>query len=311
MGYLGASIRNTYAFSTVMGTTPRTGGLVGRNGSIGSISRSYAANTVTGTDYVGGLVGEQSSGSVSNSSATGSVSGKERVGGLVGYSNGEISGSFAASTVTGTGSVGGLVGSSDGNINNSSATGLVFGIEQVGGLVGRNGSIGSISRSYAASTVTGRDDAGGLVGFSNGEITDGYAKGSVFGSGDNIGGLVGYLDGSIRNTYAVSTVTGTTTRVGGLVGFSVREDSVLGSYYTGQENGLGEHCTYQRLACPTAPGAMCSLPAGLVTYAGWSSRIWDFGGIDDLPQLRIEEGDGGDLTAIPLRVRVYLGGAVR
>ena len=264
----------------------------------------------TGRNNVGSLAG-YNAGVIVDCSATGSaVSGGNQVGGLVGRNGsiGSISRSYAASTVRGTDFVGGLVGLSDGNINNSSATGSVFGIEQVGGLVGRNGSIGSISRSYAASTVRGTDYVGGLVGFSSGDITDGYARGSVFGSGDNIGGLVGYLDASIRNTYAFSTVTGTTTRIGGLVGFSVREDSIVSSYYTGQENGLGERRTYQQLACPTAPDAMCSLSTGLVTYAGWSSRIWDFDTDDGLPQLRPAIGG---LTAIPLRVRVYLGGAVR
>ncbi len=93
------------------------------------------------------------------------------------------------------------------------------------------------------------------------------------------------------------------------MGFSVREDSIVSSYYTGQENGLGERRTLDQLRCPTAPDAMCSLTAGLVTYAGWSEEVWNFGGTGDLPKLRIEEGDGGDLAA--LRVRVYLGGAVR
>ncbi len=215
---------------------------------------------------------------------------------------------LVGSRTTGRNNVGSLAGSNAGVIVDCSATGSVFGIEQVGGLVGRNEEDASVSRSYAASTVRGTDYVGGLVGFSRGDITDGYARGSVFGSGDNIGGLVGYLDASIRNTYAFSTVTGTTTRIGGLVGFSVREDSIVSSYYTGQENGLGERRTYRQLACPTAPDAMCSLSTGLVTYAGWSSRIWDFDTDDGLPQLRPAIGD---LTAIPLRVRVYLGGAVR
>ena len=215
---------------------------------------------------------------------------------------------LVGSRTTGRNNVGSLAGSNAGVIVDCSATGSVFGIEQVGGLVGRNEEDASVSRSYAASTVRGTDYVGGLVGFSSGDITDGYARGSVFGSGDNIGGLVGYLDASIRNTYAFSTVTGTTTRIGGLVGFSVREDSIVSSYYTGQENGLGERRTYQQLACPTAPDAMCPLSADPVTYAGWDSRVWSFGGTGDLPQLRLATGG---LTAIPLRVRVYLGGAVR
>ena len=217
---------------------------------------------------------------------------------------------LAGSRTNGRDGVGSLVGFNAGVIEDCSVTGsIVSGRNQIGGLVGTNAEGASMSRSYAIGSVFGRDDnVGGLVGESRGSISDSYAIASVSGRGDYVGGLVGRNggDASIRNTYAFSTVVGTTTRTGGLVGFSVGEDSIVSSYYTGQENGLGEIRTLDQLRCPTAPDAMCPLPTGLVTYAGWSSRVWNFGGIGDLPQLRLATGD-----SFALRVRVYLGGAVR
>ena len=304
----GAMIRGVILVGSRTTGRNSVGSLVGFNA--GVIEGCSATGSVFGGNRIGGLVGF-SEGSIRNSHADSTVTGDGfYVGGLVGDSRSDISGSHATGFVSGDDFVGGLVGSSDGNINNSSATGSVFGVEQVGGLVGRNEKGVSISRSYAESTVTGRDDVGGLVGVSFGSIDNSYAASTVRGT-DYVGGLVGRNeeDASIGNTYAFSTVTGTTTRTGGLVGFS--EGSIVSSYYTGQENGWGERRTLVQLRCPTAPDAMCPLPTELVTYAGWDSRVWNFGGTDDLPQLRIEEGDGGDPTAIPLRVRVYLGGAVR
>ena len=217
---------------------------------------------------------------------------------------------LVGSRTNGRDSVGSLVGFNAGVIEDCFVTGsIASGGNQIGGLVGTNAEGASMSRSYAIGSVFGRDDnVGGLVGESRGSISDSYAIASVSGRGDYVGGLVGRNggDASIRNTYAFSTVVGTTTRTGGLVGFSVGEGSIVSSYYTGQENGLGEIRTYQQLTCPTAPDAMCPLPTGLVTYAGWSSRVWNFGGIGDLPQLRLATGD-----SFALRVRVYLGGAVR
>ncbi len=158
------------------------------------------------------------------------------------------------------------------------------------------------------SRTTGRSSVGSLVGSNAGVIEGCSATGSAVFGRIQVGGLVGRNEwgAGIRRSYADSTVTGTASRIGGLVGFSVRLVDIVSSYYTGQKNGLGEQRTYEQLACPTAPDAMCLLQAGLVTYAGWSSRVWDFGSADDLPQLLSAIGD------FPaLRVRVYLGGAVR
>ncbi|WP_195724280.1 S-layer homology domain-containing protein [Paenibacillus monticola] len=140
------------------------GGLAGRNH--GTIRNSYAAGSVSGGRYVGGLVGVNFNGTIANSNATGSVSGDEYVGGLVGSNTfGSISNSYATGNVSGSLEVGGLVGEnySNGTIRNSYATGSVSGYRYVGGLVGEN-SYGTISNSYATGSVSGNSPVGGLVG---------------------------------------------------------------------------------------------------------------------------------------------------
>ena len=249
-----------------------------------------AGSRMTGRNSVGLLVGF-SAGVIESSSATGSVSGRNRIGGLVGYSKGSIRDSHAASTVTSNGFF-------------------------VGGLVGDNRS--DISGSYATGFVSGDDYVGGLVGSNDGNIDNGYATASVFGI-RQVGGFVGRNEegASISRSYADSTVKGRDD-VGGLVGFSEGgEGNIANSYYTGQdqEKGWGELRTYQQLACPPAPDAMpggtCMLPAA--TYVGWSERVWDFTPANELPKLRPGAAAGGaEVTpAMLLRVRVYLGGAVR
>jgi len=71
--------------------------------------------TITGTNYVGGLIGNNSGGTVSNCYTTGTVSGTgERVGGLIGHNEGwgaVVSNCYASGSASGTGErVGGFLG---------------------------------------------------------------------------------------------------------------------------------------------------------------------------------------------------------
>ncbi len=131
---------------------------------------------VTGTVYVGGLVGYSLSSDITASYAAGSVSGDNRVGGLVGANAGDITASYATGSVSGTRRVGGLAGSSSG---------------------------GAITASYATGPVTGRTgEVGGLVGSHygpSGTITASYATGPVSNDSGEVGGLVGGLAGNDGN----------------------------------------------------------------------------------------------------------------
>lgn len=139
---------------------------------------------ITGGYFVGGLVGDSRGTIITNSYVLGSVSGTDIVGGLVGQNadSGTITNSYATGTVSGQSSVGGLVGGnySSGTITNSYAFGSVIGTSYIGGLVGRN-YYGTITNSYASGTVSvGLEDAGGLFGYNEeGTITDSFYNSTV------------------------------------------------------------------------------------------------------------------------------------
>jgi filamentous hemagglutinin family protein len=238
---------------------PTTGG-VGLFGELGSAGPSLVQNlgivgaSVTGANFVGGLVGSSGGGTVINSYVTGRVAGGDSVGGLVGSDYfARIFNSHTSASVSGSmGSIGGLVGFGYADsVSNSYATGSVTGPTAVGGLVGFTR--GAIDQSYATGRVSGASDVGGLVGWvggkfdeSTGLITNSYATGQVTGTTE-VGGLVGAIKGdygSVYNSYATGNVSGS-HRVGGLIGFNGHNEEanytslgmVSNTYATGRVTG--------------------------------------------------------------------------
>ena len=304
--YYQSKVSNSYATGSVTGND-YVGGLVGKNSGGGTVSNSYATGSVTGDHYVGGLVGKNFRSTVSNSYATGAVKGEAFVGGLVGYkNNGTVSGSYAMGSVTGSSTVGGLVGwnSGQGNISNSYATGSVTGNDYVGGLVGSNW-VSTVSNSYATGSVTGDEGVGGLVGYNyhQSKVSNSYATGAVKGNSD-VGGLVGDNGGTVSNSYATGAVTGNED-VGGLVGsnyITAIRGTITASYYnrqtTGQnDTGKGEPKTTAELLTPTGYTGI---------YATWDddTDYWDFGTNGQYPVLKIDvngNGTAGDATDLALQ----------
>ena len=93
----------------------------------------------------------------------------------------------------------------------------------MGGIAGRLWS-SSIHDSYSRADVSGSsDEVGGIVGYMEQgyeeSLVNTYATGDVVGS-NKVGGLVGetYSEGEIKNSFAVGSVTATVGTVGGLVG---------------------------------------------------------------------------------------------
>ena len=248
--------------------------------------------SVTGSYYVGGLVGYLEGGTISNSYAEGTVSGGTYAGGLVGgvkpLSMGcTIADSHAKGTVVGSGhGTGGLVGFMDGcQISNSYAECSVTGDDGVGGLVGQvyaNNRSDQIVASYAAGSVSGKNDVGGLVGLfypnsKAGQITTSFATGSVSGQTSRVGGLVGHLSaGTVTVAYASGRVGGWnagTTHLGGLVGQRESNAVVTASYWDSEASGQassegGEGRTTEEMTYPHATN----------TYAGWD---FDVAWVDD------------------------------
>ncbi|MEA3499643.1 MAG: GLUG motif-containing protein [Candidatus Marinimicrobia bacterium] len=143
---------------------------------------------ITGDDYVGGLVGENSSSStVSNSYSTGSVSGNSRVGGLVGENS-------SSSTVSNSYSTGGVSGSGG----------------YVGGLVGYNYYYSTVSNSYSTGSVSGDYSVGGLVGNNNSTVSNSFWDLERSGQSSSDGGT-GKMTADMKN---VATYTDTSASTG-------------------------------------------------------------------------------------------------
>ncbi len=182
VGWNAGMLNDCHATGNVTATSEHIGGLVGNN-YIGKIENCYATGSVRcGDEYcdnVGGLLGYTNAAktSVTRSYATGPVSGTNWIGGLVGrIIQGTVSYSYATGRVTASeNAAGGLVGRQDGgntDISNSYATGAVFAPNHVGGLVGEGQ--GSISRCYATGRVTGSGNMGGLIGSDGTGVTNSY-----------------------------------------------------------------------------------------------------------------------------------------
>jgi hypothetical protein len=151
------------------------GGLVGLN--YGTVTQCYSTGTVSGRDYVGGLVGfngeyRVQQGSITGCYSTGVVTGISFVGGLVGHNSSycTVTRCYSTGAVSGTGQysgVGGLVGWNDGDVTQCYSTGVVTG-GYVGGLVG--GNRGTVIQCYSTGAVNGIKRVGGLVGDASGGV---------------------------------------------------------------------------------------------------------------------------------------------
>ena len=116
-------------------------------------------NVTGGNTGAGGLAGGASS--VSKCYSTGTVSGTQYVGGLVGETTNNISQSYSTCTVTAASAGGGLSGDNSGTITNCYSLGNISSASDNGGLVGWNS--GTISYCYSTGSVSGRT-TNGLVG---------------------------------------------------------------------------------------------------------------------------------------------------
>jgi filamentous hemagglutinin family protein len=258
--------KNAIVDSYAKGNVTTTGGTVG--GLIGSISAGddghidlnhvYATGNVSGTEKVGGLIGEAELGltsTIQNSYATGNINATgDSVGGFIGrLAQGDVTSNFttlsnvyATGNVTSTGyNVAGLIGYLDAwqygyvRIDHAhyanSDTG-VSGDSYIGGLIGNANGYGSdnrsnigIEKSYVTGTLTsssGSDgDIGGFIGYASAGmfIKESYFEGTIDAPSGYAGGLVGEMPSTawIADSYAKATFLnlGTTPeKVGGIIG---------------------------------------------------------------------------------------------
>ena len=258
-----------------------TGALAGRL-VLGVMSGCYVqGGSVTGDDFVGGLVGGSGfiNAELINCYANTIVTGDSAIGGLVGMNNGTVSDCYATGNVVGNSDTGGLVGDNKEHslISHSYALGIIQGANDSGGLAGRNWG-GTISNCYATGNVSGDDGTGGLVGKNAGAngftatITNSYAAGDVTGyynAGGLVGSHAGFIDpAEITNCYCVGYVSGD-TNVGGLIGGNIA-GSVVDSFWNKTTSGQ-----------PGSAGGTGKITSEMQMESTFTSVGWDFVGEDD------------------------------
>jgi hypothetical protein len=254
-----------------------------------NITNSYSSAIITGTSYVGGLVGQSSSSyqiTIDNSYLSGTVTGTNSVGGLAGKAKIDFNNSYATGEVIGSSSnVGGFVGYGlEISILNSYATSDVTGTTAVGGLVGTGGSnyILTIDNSYSSGYITGTNSVGGIVGAGINYLTNSNFSGTTYSSssGSSIGGFVGqelYYESYYTDLNFTGTVEADSMYyVGGLVGHSSSnyatnitnayiEGSVTGSYYIGGLVGYKQNAKVINISDSDVTG---TIVCGATSYCG-------------------------------------------
>lgn len=223
------------------------GGIVGVNN--GSIVNSTVTNNsvITGRQHVGGIAGLQyEQGTISNSLVNGSkttIKGTNFVGGLVGDNNGQV----VDTTVDGIRirvnsnlidfkeqyNFGGLIGKNqdDGYVNNSNVSNMNISIDgyAIGGFVGQND--GLIEQSIIeSSTVEGTDNTGGFAGNNYGEIFRNQVDAITVTAENNVGGFIGFDDDYTKQNAVSNTVVNGINNVGGYIGNTSTDSKVKKSF---------------------------------------------------------------------------------
>jgi hypothetical protein len=235
------------------------GGLFGQLGQ-GTVRRSSSVSTITGTNYVGGLLGEsiRPTNLVEDCFAEATVSGVENVGGLIGQNGNSTATNNAGGTV--------LRCSSKSIVTCSSRFG--------GGLVGYNYS-GPILQCRSDSTVTGNSFLGGLLGTGNGQVSDCYAVGSVNCTNMYFGGLIGTTGATIARCYAAVVLSGSTTVRGGLFGTLETAGKATSCFWDSQiQTATGIQSIGDKKG--TATDVYSKTTPEMMTQSTFTAYGWDF-----------------------------------
>lgn len=239
---------------------------------------------ITGKDQVGALLGISTQDeAISDIIASGSITGKQFLGGMIGYINADTAAGYTAAdcksacSVTSTAvaginnDVGGFIGYGNKiGITRCQVTGVVTGTgENVGGFIGyyADGTIVKSLVSGAVSTGNNGGDSfcGGFAGWAGGDSTDCYVTGAVTATGDYVGGFAGVSDNE-TNCYSTGAVTGVGANVGG---------------FNGNEGGTTTECFWdtETSGQPASFGGTGKTTAQMkdaATFTAWAlSTIWN------------------------------------
>ena len=253
------TVENVVNATGVTGSGNKVGGLLGTN--TGSVTNGRNNGTITGTKYVGGLVGDNASANsiltnlVNDSSAE--ILGEEYVGGIAGSNSGTITADekndnlVNRGSITGVQYVGGITGENKGTITNTNNDVELFvntdkvtvdkPAKYFGGVAGINQSGGTIEGATNTADVNadGANYVGGVAGKNEGTLTGFNGNyGNVTGA-SNVGGVIGENTTNINNIDAINdgTVTATAGGAGGI--FGVHTGNITDSKLVNNKDVIG------------------------------------------------------------------------
>ena len=226
------------------------GGMVGSSDMPVNVSGCSNSATITGGQYVGGLVGVCNNGTItiSDSNNTGSISARGGLtGGIIGDAKPTESAGITiknckntASSFTANGeNIGGIIGKNESNYtltveNCHNTSTLKITANYVGGLVGTNNGKIAMNNCTNKANITGKQYTGGLIAWiedDGGEITNCLNTGDVSGSGNsNVGGILATIKAQANNptwTFKNLVNTGTiygASATGGILGYMGNTD---------------------------------------------------------------------------------------
>lgn len=170
-------------------------------GLVGSVAAA-STNSISGCSFSGDVkaTGTRAAGLVSNlygnvqnCYTTGTVSGTTYIGGLVGYSYGEasISNCYSTADVTGTNYVAGLAAYKvKGTIENSFSAGTITGAKYIAGILGAAGGVTTITNCYTVPVI----------------VASTTIRGGIVGSVSKITNVSSYYDGTVSQIVSTDTV---------------------------------------------------------------------------------------------------------
>lgn len=257
----GGTVANVVNATGVTGTGNKVGGLLGTN--IGSVENGRNNGTITGNEYVGGLVGNNASKNsvltnlVNDSSAA--ITGERYVGGIAGSNAGTITTGneetdktvnlINRGTITGQQYVGGVAGSNSGIITNANndvelnVKDSTADAEFFGGIAGENTKGGIIKNATNTADVNadGATYVGGIVGKNDGTLEN-MAGNSGNVTGENyVGGVAGQNTNNKPLNGVEASNTGTVFATAGGAGgiFAVNNANITNSKLTNNGTVIG------------------------------------------------------------------------
>lgn len=195
--------------------TQNTGGLIGSN-NYTDITNARNTGTVTGENYVGGMVGYNAANSkLSNiiNDGAASITGENYVGGIAGNNAGDIDADQMTlvnnGDIYGQNYVGGIAGLNEGNIKNTNNDISLYikdigkVAEYFGGVTGLNSGSGTIANATNSGNVmvSGASYVGGISGLNEGKLEGaGNSNSGVVIGNTYVGGVVGLNRSEITGT---------------------------------------------------------------------------------------------------------------